>query len=119
MGDQFIRFDREATVAAYSSIPRGDADRCTCQGCRNFALQRGEIYPEAFRQLLNTLGIDWIKEGEAVRNGPIGDGHSYGGWFYFVGELIEKGERCVHLSKEFEYFIGTAFPSLQQRSAAQ
>lgn len=94
IGDQLIRFDRDATIAAYSQIQDGGADRCSCSGCRNFARLRGEIYPQAFRDLLNTLGIDAMKEAEAVHDGPVkGNLHHYGGWFYFVGEILEKGER--------------------------
>jgi hypothetical protein len=126
IGDQLIRFDREATVAAYSAISHGGADACTCSGCRNFALQRNNIYPIEFLNLLNTLGIDPIKEGEAFHNGPTGGLQSYGGWFYFVGEVVEKGENAVSVCRVpipvdpnhqpltvpdmFQYFIGTAFP---------
>jgi hypothetical protein len=88
IGDQLIRFDRDATVLAYSQIPQGDADRCDCSGCRNFALQREKIYPDAFRALLNVLGIDHHKEGEAIHYGPKGALHFYGGWFHFVGVLL-------------------------------
>jgi hypothetical protein len=95
IGDQLISFDREATAAAYSQVSQGWADRCTCQGCRNFVLQRDRIYPVEFRDLLSTLGINPAKEGEAVHDGPTGDFHSYGGWFYLVGELLEKGETVV------------------------
>lgn len=110
IGDQLIHFDRDSTLAAYSGISHGDADRCTCQSCRNFALQRGTVYPESFRDLLNSLGIDWTKEGEAVHYGPKGNGHFYGGWFYFTGELIEKGESCIRSGEDFKYWIGTSFP---------
>jgi hypothetical protein len=110
IGDQLIRFDRETTISAYSQIQQGGADRCDCSGCRNFALQRNSIYSIDFRDLLNTLGIDWTKEGEAVHYGPKGDLHFYGGWLYFVGEVVEAGERLVSLQDGFQYFIGTSFP---------
>jgi hypothetical protein len=126
IGDQLIRFDREATIAAYSAVTQGWADRCTCSGCRNFARQRDRVYPIEFRNLLNTLGIDPAKEGEAVHHGPASGFQFYGGWFYFVGELLEKGESIVSIRRvpttvdprrerssvpeEFQYFIGTAFP---------
>jgi hypothetical protein len=110
IGDQLIQFDREATVPACSKIERGDADRCSCSGCRNFALLRSKVHPEVFRVLLETLGIDPNKEGEAVHYGPKGDLHSYGGWFYLVGKLIEAGERNCNAGAEFQHFVGTAFP---------
>jgi len=126
IGDQWIRFEREATAAAYSVISQGDADRCTCQGCRNFACQRDNIYPGQFLNLLSTLGIDPSKEGEAVHYGQTGQLYFYGGWFYFVGEVLEKGESVVTIGcapkliggnhqlspvpEGFQYFIGTSFP---------
>lgn len=110
IGDQLIRFDRDATVLAYSQIQQGDADRCSCSGCRNFSLLRKKAYPDVFEGLLETLGIDRNKEGEAVHDGPKGNLHVYGGWFYFVGELIEAGERNCNAGPDFQYFVGTAFP---------
>jgi hypothetical protein len=89
IGDQLIRFDREATIIAYSEMRQGGADCCTCAGCRNFVLLRDKAYPDTFRSLLNQLGIDARKEGEAVHYGPEGDLHLYGGWFYFVGEVAK------------------------------
>ena len=108
IGDQLIRFDREATSAAYSTVSQGDADRCGCQGCRNFAIQRNAIYPPEFRDLLNKIGIDPTKECEAVHEGPKNKTHFYSGWFYFVGEVVETGERCVSLGEHFKYFARTA-----------
>ena len=86
IGDQVLVYDREATSEAYSSIERGDAEECGCVPCRNFAAQRDVIYPAAFRELLEQLGIDPNKEGEAFEYGAIADGrHLYGGWFYHRG----------------------------------
>jgi hypothetical protein len=59
-----------------------------CAGCRNPMAQRDVAYPAAFRELLDRLGIDPNKEGEAVAYGPLENGlHHYGGWFFFVGDL--------------------------------
>lgn len=110
IGNQRVRFDRKATVLAYSKVPRGDADRCTCTGCQNFALLRGRIYPDVFRDLLENLGIDQGKEGEAVHYGPSDDLHLYGGWFYFVGELVKAGERRAATGTEFQYWFSNSFP---------
>ncbi len=99
IGDQLIRCDRDATVAAYLQVPHGQANDCPCSGCRNFALLREKIYPTEFRNLLDTIGIDGNKEGEAVHYGPVeGSLHFYGGWFYFVGEIA------------FQYFCSWIFP---------
>ena len=58
--------------------------------------QRDVIYPASFRELLNQLGIDPNREAEAVADGPLKNGfHHYGGWFFFIGELVTEGERLV------------------------
>ena len=64
LGDQFVCYDREATVSAYKFLPSGHADTCPSITCRNFAAQRATVYPPAFRALLDQLGIDPDKEGE-------------------------------------------------------
>jgi hypothetical protein len=66
---------------------------------RNLATQRDVIYPASFRELLNRLGIDPNKEAEAVADGPLENGlHHYGGWFFFVGEMVTAGERLSQAS---------------------
>jgi len=110
IADQLIRYDRVATVAAYSQMKQGGADLCTCSGCRNFVVLRDRVYPDAFRELLKTLGIDAKKEGEAVHYGPKARSHLYGGWFYFVGKIIESGEKCSTTGDGFQYWAGTSFP---------
>jgi len=111
LGDQLIRYDREATAAAYSNLLSGDADRCKCVYCRNFAAQRATVYPQAFRALLAQVGIDPKKEGEVYDAGGADERRMRptGGWFYFVGELIEKGERLVQAG-DFQYWFQPSFP---------
>ena len=94
LGDQLVQYDRNATLAAYAELQHGDAERCGCSGCRNFIATREQAFPDMFRTFLAELGIDANKEGEAIHYGPISGGqHFYGGWFYFVGKLIEAGEK--------------------------
>jgi hypothetical protein len=68
VGDQTIRYDRDATAAVYASLGQGSAE----DGC-----------------------------------------HLYGGWFYFVGEMVTAGERNSNApdSHYFESFFTTAHPS--------
>jgi hypothetical protein len=125
LGDQVFLHDREATLAAYALLERGYADICGCEGCRNFAAQRATVYPPDFLALLDRLGIDPLKEGEAVHYGGVPPGlHAYGGWFYFIGSLLTPGERLVevkggsfwvpaaHKTEErgFFYYVGTLTP---------
>ena len=117
VGDQTIRYDRDATAAVYATLEHGDSQRCGCAFCRNFAAQRHLIYPPSFRTLLEELGIDPDKEGEAFEYGPVDGGcHLYGGWFYLVGEMVAAGERnyqapgCPDDGHPFEFFFTTSHP---------
>jgi hypothetical protein len=92
IGQQMVRFDREATVALYrDKFTTPGADQCSCISCENFAAQRTKVYPEDFLDLLDKLGINALTEWEAfdyhsdMPELPI---HLYGGWFLFCGELI-------------------------------
>ncbi len=67
------------------------------------------MYPKRFRDLLDHMGIDLTKEGEAVHEAPKGKALFYSGWFYFVGEIVETGESCVSLGENFKYFARTHF----------
>jgi hypothetical protein len=111
LGDQLVRFNREATAAAYRELPFGGADRCKCVYCRNFAAQRATVFPQGFRAFLDQLGVDPDKEGEVYDMGGT-DGSRIrltGGWFYFVGELIEKGESLIPAG-DFQYRFQPSFP---------
>src|ERR1700721_2819503 len=91
LGDQVIRFDKDRTRLAYSSMKGGDAERCGCSYCRNFAAQRSTAYPEVFRSLLDQLGIDPEKEGEVYESGPEGSLRMYGGGLFFPGGFRTSG----------------------------
>lgn len=109
LGDQLVRYDREATVEAYRKVASGGAEQCGCSYCRNLVAQRDSVYPKAFKEILDQFGIDLHKEGEAYEMAPVGNGlHLYGGWFFFVGELIEKGEKQTELAQDFQCFFGPA-----------
>jgi hypothetical protein len=108
LGDQTVRYDREQTRKAYSTMKSGGAERCGCSDCRNFAAQRSPVYPKNFRALLDQLGIDPEKEDEVYDCGPEGPLRAYGGWFYFAGELIEPGERMTDAGSGFQYYFADA-----------
>jgi len=110
LGDQTFNFDKSATEAAYALLESGFAERCGCADCRNFAAQRSTAFPARFLTLLDRLGIDRLKEGEAFEYGPEPSGkHLYGGWFYFIGKMDAQGESQIE-ENGFSYFIGTSFP---------
>jgi hypothetical protein len=119
IGDQTIRYDHDATVAAYGGLAYGFAEECGCIFCKNFAAQRKLVYPASFRELLDQLGIDPEKECEVYEYGPVEEGsHLYGGWFYFVGEMVTWGERnsTATDSDHFEFWftsIGHKVPAFR------
>ena len=115
LGDQLVSYDTEATAAAYSEISNGGAERCGCAYCRNFIPQRARAYPPEFINLLSQLGIDFAKEGEVFHYGPSnGASQLYGGWFYFVGRLVEAGGRAkterAAFESGFRYWFSESFP---------
>jgi len=117
VGQQKILFDREATVALYlQTIMVPGADQCSRIPCKNFAAQRGTIFPETFLQFLNKLGADPLKEWEAFdynfepknpRKRVL-----YGGWFLFVGELVEGFDKRPEPAQQgFAHWFTTSFPA--------
>jgi hypothetical protein len=117
VGDQVFRYDREATAAIYERLMGGWAEKCGCVGCRNLMAQRDRIYPASFRALLQQLGIDPNKEAEAVADGPLANGlHHYGGWFFFVGEMVTAGEGLSDASDSplFRYWFSRFGPCPQE-----
>ena len=65
IGDQTIRYDRDATAAVYGTVEHGDTERCGRIFCKNFAVQRDLVYPPSLRALREQMGIDPNKKGEA------------------------------------------------------
>jgi hypothetical protein len=115
VGQQTVLFDREATVELYrQTITIPGADGCGCIYCKNFAAQRGKVFPEEFVQFLGALGIDPHKEWEAFDYdfGENPSGHLYGGWFLFVGGLTDGvDERPGPPQESFAYWFTSSFPN--------
>ena len=116
VGAQKVRFDREATVSIYrETIVAPGPDQCSCISCKNFAVQRGNVYPKEFLHLLNELGADPRKEWEAFDHDfDMGNReHLYGGWFLFAGELIEGiDHRPPYGQESFLHWFTTSFPNV-------
>ncbi len=83
----------ETTRRIYARLASGDAERCGCLFCRNYAAARELMVPPPLRSALESAGIDWRKESEAVHFARVGDaGHLYQVWINFVGS-VESGDR--------------------------
>lgn len=75
------------------------------------AAQGATVYPQGFRAFLDQLGIDPKKEGGVYDMAGVDERRirPTGGWFYFVGELIEKGEKLIQVG-DFQYWFQPSFP---------
>ena len=105
LGDQVILYDVARTRDAYAKMTSGDAERCGCAYCRNFAAQRSVAYPENFLQSLILLGINPDKEGEIYECGSESSLWRYDGWFYLSGQLLEAGERLTDAGSGFQFYF--------------
>ena len=85
--------DRAATIDAYRGATAGGSRTCKCAGCRNFVAAGMQVFPAAFLDFLESLGIDPVKDGEVYHIARHSPGrHIYGGWYHFVGLLQVSGE---------------------------
>jgi hypothetical protein len=124
LGQQKVLFDREATVELYrQTITIPGADSCSCISCKNFAAQRGRVFPEKFLQFLATLGVDPLKEWEAFDydfDAKNTSGHLYGGWFLFAGELVAGlDQRPEPREDGFAHWFTTSFPTCTLPTSAK
>lgn len=114
---QRILFDRDATTALYrQTITVASADKCSCTSCKNFAAQRGKVFSAAFLQFLKELGVDPLKEWEAFDYDFDSRNPNrlvlYGGWFLFVGELVEgRDKRAGQDNGGVPHWFTTSFPN--------
>jgi hypothetical protein len=115
LGQQKVLFDREATLDLYrQTITIPGTVSCSCISCKNFTAQRGKAFSQEFVQLLMTLGIDPLKEWEAFDYdfGEDRSGHLYGGWFLFVGGLVQGMDGRPESNQEpLAYWFTGSFPT--------
>jgi hypothetical protein len=78
------------------------AERCSCDGCRNFVAARELVYPAEFRERLALLGIDRRRETEVYGFPPVDGLAEYGGWFNFAG-TIESGDDALRTGEGGSY----------------
>lgn len=91
--DWRLRTDAETTRLAHESMLIGGPESCGCLYCRNFAAARQLAYPAEALELFSSLGIRMDRETEVVAPVRTSEGRwFYGGWFHFVGEIIDGPE---------------------------
>jgi hypothetical protein len=115
LAQQTALFDQIATIELYQrTIHVPGAGSCKCTSCKNFAMQRGAAFPDGFVPFLHELGIDPGKEWEVfpydfeVRP----SGFLYGGWFLFVGKIVEEPDVQPQNGRQpFAYWFTSSFPT--------
>jgi hypothetical protein len=91
--------DREATQEIYKLVPMGSAAKCGCPDCLHFISVRAEVHPPEALAIFNALGIDPQKESELY----ISAGNVYGGWYHFVGEVVNYKQDYFELELSANY----------------
>src|SRR5258706_4992701 len=115
VGEQAIVCDRDATAVLYTDAitTAGEDEDEECLLWKNFAAQRSSLYPDEFLTLLNELGADPLKDvGAFIYECDPGQSHNpCGGYFVFVGELLEGGAwRPQHRPGAFTFWFTPHFP---------
>jgi hypothetical protein len=94
--DWTIDIDVQATGAAYAMLSSGEAERCGCSKCRNWISHRSTVFPIAFLDFLQSMGVDPTKETEIseYEGGAIHPmRYLYSGEFLFIGRVL-SGPDC-------------------------
>jgi hypothetical protein len=97
IGPWTIEVDAEATRRELYAKAVGGSEQCACPDCRNFIAARALTYRDEVLLTLESMGIDHTKELEAFSVGPdVASGDLiYGGWFPFVGRVLDGPEPVV------------------------
>ncbi len=77
---------------------------------------RDGVFLPKFREFLDSVGVDYRKDGEIYHNARLAPGrHHYGGWFHFVGTLDKTGDfPPVEFGEGFKARLrGRSAPSLK------
>jgi hypothetical protein len=91
LGRWTLAHDPNATRRCYEPLPVGWG--CACVPCRNFAALGEAAFTPAAHELLARLGVDYRKPAEIYHNARLeSGGHSYGGWFHFVGRILSGAD---------------------------
>ena len=87
-----LSLDAEATRLAYSAVPLGSAEDCTCDDCRNWVKVRLKTLPQDILDFFASAGIDPAKELDVTEYeaGSIVDGRKlYIAEYAFIAQLID------------------------------
>ncbi|GJL80120.1 MAG: hypothetical protein NPINA01_31090 [Nitrospinaceae bacterium] len=96
-----IAADSLATRAVYEKIESGTG--CDCDHCKNFEKLGADVFPPEMHEIFRLLGIDFAKPVEVFRYCRLDSGlHSYGGWYHFIGSIVDGADCVQNCSVELE-----------------
>lgn len=99
IGRWTIQCDPDATRQAFSRVPLGSPEACSCSDCLNFAASRVRAYPSEVLLIFDELGIDSRKESEIWHTHRDESGlHHYGGFFHFIGTIQSGRDVMVKMN---------------------
>lgn len=89
-----VDVDPASTAKRHASRPPGCG--CECRDCVEFLASTDRIFPDEFRQLLTSLGVDAGKPSELCHCGQDETGRSIvAGWYHLVGRLVSGADALV------------------------
>ena len=101
-----VAVDVQGTRAIYAQSTAG-ADACGCSACQSYASVRHIAIPREARHVLDSLGIDPMKEEEVFGGYPDGtNSRRFEGWFHFLGEVLEgNSQGIVNVTPGFSFYL--------------
>jgi len=127
IGDQLIRFDREATIGPIPPSLRAGLTVATAPVAAISLVRETTFIPWSFVICYALWALILARKVKLFTTVPQENSSSTEGWFYFVGELLENGESIVSISRvstllnakqqpspvpdKFQYFIHPGVPA--------
>jgi hypothetical protein len=92
--DWILEVDKDLTIETYSNVFASGSDSCGCDDCKNYILNRNNVFPDEIKKMFQDLGVDYNKEVEILSYEILPNGlHHIAGWFHFKGRILE-GKDC-------------------------
>ena len=94
-----FELNKELTHEIYKKEKIGAPESCGCDDCLRYIKYRNDIFPKEIKLLFKKLGIIENKEAEIYYLDINRKKHEYGGWFHFIGKILNEPK--IKNPKEF------------------
>ncbi len=99
-----VEVDLAETRKAYAVSEIGT--QCDCYNCQNFERLGKDVFPQAYHQILENLGIDYRKPASLTQYTRLDTGlHLYSGFYHFIGRIVSGDDS--HLPSDQTYGVWT------------